>query len=106
MGQGLYRLKKKHLPTKKSHGEVAKTMDHFMYFIALIAPIMTIPQLTQVWVDKSVHGISIWTWGAYAFVSALWLVYGAIHKEKPMMLTQALLLVLDSSIVVGVLITR
>ena len=80
-------------------------MDRGMYIIALIAPIMTIPQLIDVF-HGHVQGVSLLTWGAYAVVSGLWLVYGFFHKDKPLMLTQFLLLVLDGSIVFFVLLFR
>jgi MtN3 and saliva related transmembrane protein len=106
MSQGQYRAHLKNHSNKKkdSHGAKAKFMDDLMYVVALIAPVMTIPQLLQVWSHKqSQGGVSILTWGAYASVSGLWLVYGIVHKEKPIMLTQFLLLILDSLIVIGVL---
>lgn len=81
-------------------------IDKLIYPIAVIAPIMTIPQLVQIIVSKKVQGISITTWGAYATVSALWVIYGLIHKEKPIILTNVLLFILDFLIVVGVLLYR
>jgi len=105
MFQGQYRTHLRNHSNKKkdSHGARAKFMDDLMYVVALIAPIMTIPQLLQVWAHKQTQGVSLLTWGAYASVSLLWLIYGFVHKEKPFILTQFLLLILDSLIVIGVL---
>lgn len=77
--------------------------DRLMYGIALIAPVMTLPQLYQVWWQKQVEGVSLLTWGGYAGVSGLWFFYGFLQKDKPLMLTQFLLLILDGAIFVGVL---
>ena len=90
----------KHL---KTHSTAGKLFDKTMYAIALIAPIMTIPQLLQVWVQRQTQGVSLDTWGAYAFVSGLWFVYGILHKDKIIILANILLLVLDSTIVIGVI---
>ena len=79
------------------------SMDKFMYVIALIAPVMTIPQLIDV-LQGNTKGVSPLTWGAYAFVSALWCIYGIFHKDKPLILTQFLLLILDGAIFFIVLI--
>lgn len=105
MGQGQYKPHLKNHSGKKNsnHSAKARVMDDLMYVVALIAPIMTIPQLLQIWTQKSTQGVSITTWGAYALVSGLWLIYGIVHKEKPFILTQFLLLILDSLIVIGVL---
>jgi uncharacterized protein with PQ loop repeat len=105
MGQGQYRPHFKNHSGKKGskHGAKAKIMDDLMYVVALIAPVMTIPQLLQIWNHKGTQGVSLLTWGAYALVSGLWLIYGIVHNEKPFILTQFLLLILDSLIVIGVL---
>lgn len=88
--------------TKQQSGFVG-FFDRLMYGIALIAPVMTLPQLYQVWVLHQVEGVSMLTWGGYAGVSALWLFYGYLQKDKPLMLTQFLLLILDGGIFIGVL---
>lgn len=108
MGQGHYKIHlRKHIQKgKTSHGKTARMLDGIMYIVALIAPIMTIPQLVQVWASKQAQGVSLLTWGAYAIVSGLWMIHGITHKDKPFILTQFLLLVLDSLIVVGVLLHK
>ena len=105
MGQGQYRTHLRNHANKKkdSHGVKARFMDDLMYVVAIIAPVMTIPQLMQVWVRKQSQGVSLLTWGAYAGVSVLWLIYAIIHKEKPVILSQFLMLILDFLIVIGVL---
>lgn len=85
------------------HTDLVRFFDKTMYGIALIAPVMTIPQLYQVWILKQTQGVSLLTWGSYAGVSALWFAYGMLHKDKPLMLTQFLLLLLDGAIFVGTL---
>lgn len=101
MAQGHHHITK-HTHASKS---LLKTMDKCMYIIALIAPIMTIPQLIDVF-HGHVAGVSLLTWGAYAVVSGLWFLYGILHKDKPLMLTQFLLLLLDSAIVIFVIMYR
>lgn len=81
-------------------------IDLFIYPMALIAPIMTLPQLSEIWVHKNVAGVSVITWGAYALGGALWMIYGLVHKEKPIIVTNFVLLILQSSIVLGVLLYR
>lgn len=100
MTQGHHHIKKH---THKRENNLIILMDKLMYVIALIAPVMTIPQLVGV-MNHHVAGVSLATWGAYAFVSALWLLYGILHKDKPLILTQFLLLILDGAIVIFVLL--
>lgn len=92
---------KKEKSSKQNHA-----LDILIYPVALLSPIMTIPQLTQVWVQKDVAGISLATWGSYAVVSGFWFIYGLHHKEKPVAISGVLLFVLDTAIVLGVLLYR
>ncbi len=100
MAQGFHKIPRKHL---KSHDGFFRFFDRSMYVLALIAPVMTIPQLLQVWVNHHTQGVSLTTWGAYAFVSGLWLVYGILHKDKVIILANLALLLLDCVIVIGII---
>jgi|SRR3989344_972802 len=100
MGQGYYRSHKTH----SKNASKKYLIDHVMFIIALVAPIMTIPQLLEIWVNRKVAGVAVATWAAYTFVSFMWLWYGIVHKEKPVILTNLLLLVFDALIVLGVFI--
>lgn len=101
MSQGLHHLQKH--PTKH-HITLLKFFDKSMYIIALIPPVMTIPQLLTIWLQHKTLGVSLSTWAAYCFSSTLWFVYGLLHKDRPLTLTNFLLLALDGAIVVGVLL--
>lgn len=92
-------------PPKKAR-EGKHFLDRLIYVIALIAPLMTIPQMLEVLLQHKTQGVSLSTWGAYAGVSGLWVLYGLQHKEKPIILTNLLLFIFDTSIVVGVLLYR
>lgn len=79
-------------------------MDGLIYFVGIIVPLMTVPQVTNVWIGKNVQGISIIAWITYAAASLFWAIYGVMHKEKPIILTSSLLFVLDLAVVIGVFI--
>jgi len=90
-------------PTRKQEKLV---FDKLIYPVGLIAPIMTIPQVFDVWVRKSTQGASLSTWGAYTIVTFFWILYGLLHKEKPIILINSLLLILDFAIVYGILFNK
>ncbi len=79
-------------------------LDKLIYPIALIAPVMTIPQIVEVWTQRGVQGVSLLTWSAYTAVSVFWIIYGLQHKEKPIILANLLSFIFDASIVLGVLL--
>lgn len=76
--------------------------DDAMYGIALVTPILTIPQLALIWLNHQTAGVSLLTWGSYAVMSGVWLIYGLLHQQKPLILSQACLFVLDFGVVLGV----
>lgn len=92
---------KKNKSSKQNH-----MLDILIYPVALVSPIMTIPQLTQIWVHGNAAGISLATWSSYAIVSGFWFIYGLHHKEKPVIISGLFLFVLQSAIVLGVLLYR
>lgn len=75
-----------------------------IYVIGVFGPIMTIPQLITIWVEKNASGVSVISWSAYMVVAIFWLIYGIMHKEKPIIVTYILWLVLEILIVIGILL--
>ena len=78
-------------------------IDHAIYVVGLIGPIMTIPQLTKIWVEKNASGVSAISWSAYIVVAIFWILYGIAHKEKPLIVISSIWIVLEVFIVVGTL---
>lgn len=77
-----------------------------MDLIALIGPAVTIPQLLDIWINGKNAGVSTITWTGYLVLSAVWLSYGVSRNEKPIVIGNALYLIINLGIVVGLLILR
>ena len=93
------------MPAKQQAAKKS-TFDLIIYVAAVAAPVMTVPQLYKIWSEKQTSGVSIQTWGTYSLISLLWVVYGVKIKAKPIVLTNGLLLLIDSLIVIGVFTYR
>lgn len=65
-------------------------IDNIIYFVGMVGPIMTIPQVWNIWIEQNASGVSPISWSAYLIVSMFWLTYGITHKEKPIIFTQSL----------------
>ncbi len=72
---------------------------------AIAYPLSSLPQVIDVFRGES-EGVSILSWSMFAFFSLLFIIYGLIHKVKPMVVTNALWFVAQSLIVIGVLIDK
>lgn len=78
-------------------------LDKSIYIVGAVGPIMTIPQLMKIWVEKNASGVSVISWGAYLVTAIFWLSYGIAHKEKPIIFTYSIWIVLEIFIVIGTL---
>ena len=108
-GHGLDHLHKRkrlyHKLESYPHPDKWKNLiDRLVYFAAIATPFMTLPQLLKIWVEKSAVSISIVTWVAYLINAIIWLIYGIMHKEKPIIVTNVLWILMDISIIIGTLV--
>lgn len=74
--------------------------------VAVLEPLMTIPQLYDIWVMHKVAGISVLTWSLYAVSACIWLYYGLQLKDKPLIIASALWVFMEVPVVIGVLLYR
>lgn len=81
-----------------------RIFDHLIYLAVFVWPIMNIPQLYTVWIEKETAGVNVISWFSFAVVSCLWFVYGILHKEKPIILMNFILILFQLAVAIGVLI--
>jgi uncharacterized protein with PQ loop repeat len=98
------RKKKNHLHPYPSKKPLIKLLDMCIYAGSLIMPIMTIPQIYEIWIKRNAAGVSSVTWLAYMSGSALWLVYGIVHREKPIIIGNIIMVSVQAVVLVGSLI--
>lgn len=71
--------------------------------LGLVAGFLTtiafVPQVTKIWKEKSAKDVSLPTFLAFSLGVALWMVYGIIKQEPPIVLWNAVTLVLSGAIV-------
>ena len=79
-------------------------MDKAIYGATTFGIVMTIPQIMEIWVGKDASGVSALSWVSYMLVSIFWLVYGLLHKEKPIIFGNTIWLFLYVIIIWGTLL--
>jgi MtN3 and saliva related transmembrane protein len=92
-----------------NHRRTKKRADHpvidkLIYFAAVFSPAMTLDQVWIIWVDQNAAGISLLTWLSYTLTTCIWLAYGIAHKERVIIFSNIIWLVLNSLIVLGVIL--
>ena len=94
------RIHEKHEPYP--HPErFRRFMDKSIYVVAIVGPVMTIPQVTKIWISKNAAGISLISWVTYLITAFFWLIYGHLHKVKPIIFSGYLWIVLEVLIIIG-----
>ena len=87
------------------HPHTAKrVMDRVIYVVGILGPIMSIPQIMKVWVEQNPGGISVISYTSYAILDVFWVIYGIMHKEKPIIIVYILWTLINTSIVIGTLL--
>jgi uncharacterized protein with PQ loop repeat len=86
--------------------KLKRYFDRTMFVIGSCAPLALLPQVSQVYVEHHVAGLSIITWCLLGIINTLWAIYGFLHKEKPILIANVGMAFLDFSIVVGILLFR
>jgi uncharacterized protein with PQ loop repeat len=79
-------------------------LNKAIYVVGLSSPIMTLPQLYNIWIDQNATGVSSVTWGWYIIVSTFWIFYGIAHKEKPIIVISIAWVVVEALVVIGTLL--
>jgi uncharacterized protein with PQ loop repeat len=81
-------------------------IDRAIYVIGIFSVCILVPQLVEIISSKSAEGVSLITWVGFFISSSFWLVYGLIHKEHPIVITNAGALLIDFMIIVSILMYR
>ena len=97
------RIHQDHEPYPHPH-KWKKLMDKAIYVVGIFGPIMTIPQIYKIWFQQNASGVSAISWSAYLLASVFWLMYGIMHKEKPIIFTYSIWILLDIFVVIGAII--
>src|SRR3989344_6779465 len=77
-------------------------LDRLLVVLAVVGPLTGIPQLYTILSQKSASGVSIVSWSLYTLLTIPWIIYGFVHKEKPIVISSVLWLILDAAVVVAI----
>lgn len=81
-------------------------IDKGVYTAGLLGVIVILPQIMTIWIDKNITGVSMPTWIGFLLGSSFWLFYGLIHKEKPIIYTNLVVIMADLMVVAGLLFVK
>ena len=97
-----HKRKRKKLDSQSDN--VKKIIDKLVYVAGFFGLAMTIPQIAIIWIGQNASGVSIITWASYFIIGAVFIAYGIVHKEKPLIIIYVLWEIFYVIIIVGALI--
>lgn len=79
-------------------------LDKLLVVVGVLTAVATVPQLTQIWIGQDATGVSVISWAYYSFAAAMFLVYGIVHKEKPIVINYSIAVTLDLLVTIGTIL--
>ena len=76
-------------------------MDKVVYAAGIVSLAIMFPQLKLVFWGKNAAGLEPITWLILALMDIPWIIYGWMHKEKPLVFIYTMWLIINSLIFVG-----
>ncbi len=80
-----------------------RLLDKIVLAAGVLGPVMTLPQIMLIYGMKSAAGLSLISWGLYAFFDVFWIIYGIVHRERPIMIAYILWFTVNMCVVAGIL---
>ena len=78
-----------------------KAYDKFIYVIVILGPIVNLPQLLRIWINKSAEDVSLTSWLSFTIISIVWFIYGILHKKRPIIIMNFFLAIVQALIALG-----
>lgn len=91
-----FHLKHEPFPSKDKR---IRMLDKVIYIVGVLGPVMTLPQIIKIFLLKDASGVSLMTYLLLAIFSGIWLMYGIVHKEKPIIISNILWVISEAIIV-------
>ncbi|HKW31311.1 MAG TPA: hypothetical protein VJT54_18455 [Verrucomicrobiae bacterium] len=73
------------------------------YIAGLVGPLTALPQAVSIWMSHQATGVSFWSAVGFTGVAVIWLAYGIILRQGPIVLSSMLWVIFDLAIMSGVL---
>jgi uncharacterized protein with PQ loop repeat len=81
-----------------------ESFDRLACVAGVFGPLMTIPQVLKIWIDRSVDGVSFISWVAYLVNSLFFLAYGILKRDRALIVMYSSWTALSVLIIIGLVI--
>ena len=81
-----------------------RILDALVYSAGIIGPVAAFPQLILIYAGQDASGVSAVSWFGWALLDIPWILYGFVHKERPIMITYTLWMLINFVVGIGAVI--
>ncbi len=79
-------------------------LDRLIFVIGALGPISTVPQVYTIFAHRNAAGVSALSWSIYFLFSFVWVTYGIVHKERAIIFTYSLWIIMNGLVALGAVI--
>lgn len=79
-------------------------IDRLILVVAIIEPVLTLPQAITIFRNHNASGVSILTWLGFNFMVLIWLWYALVHKDRIVLLYQGLFFIFNTVVIFGAIL--
>jgi len=81
-----------------------KRVGQFALMAGIIQPLITLPQIIEIYSSQSATDVSLLTWVGYLIFGIIFLIYGIVFKLKPIWIGQIIWVTMQLITVTGIII--
>jgi len=79
-------------------------INKIILFAAIIEPLFTLPQAYIIFANQNARDVSLTTWIGFNVLTAIWIWYAYVNKEKIVLLYQVLYFIFNTLVIIGALV--
>ncbi len=94
----------KELHSYPSSKPLIRLVDNIISITSVIYPLALLPQLFQIWLNKSAEGVSLFTWSLLLLFTIPLMGYAFLHKDKRLTIMYCAFFVIYIIIIIGIVL--
>jgi len=105
--QQRHSLRRKELPPTGAKPTAGVSgIDALAYIVSILSLLFTADQIRIIWAEHDARGVSFLSWLFYAIAAFVWFVYGMVHKDRVLIITNFLWVAFALAVVIGVVVYK
>lgn len=97
------RVHEKHEPFPNPRPGI-RFLDRLLVVLAVAGPLVSIPQIVTLYQTRATNGFSLITWVFLSVLNIPWIIYGFVHRDRPIMITSTLWFISNILMVIGIIL--